>query len=38
MGVLIRLALVFCTALIPLAMGNLCILHSFACFWVVVCL
>ena len=31
MGVWIGLAFMFYTTLIPLGVGNLCILHSFTC-------
>ena len=37
MGILIELAFMLCTALIPLNMGNLCTLHSISCLYLTVC-
>ena len=35
-GILIGLAFMFCAVLIPLDMGNLCMLNSITCLWVTV--
>ena len=36
MGILVGLAFMFCTALIPLDVGNICTFRSFTCFPIIV--